>query len=119
MKKPKSGIAFHCHHDVLAEYVYDYEERVEFIKDSKPETERKLRLKLFKLIPQDRLPQKAWDAYGKAWDACGKAWDAYDKARGAYDKARDACGKTNHKALEKLHKELCPDCPWDGHTIFN
>lgn len=20
--------------------------------------------------------------------------------------------------MEKLHRELCPDCPWDGKTIF-
>jgi hypothetical protein len=24
----------------------------------------------------------------------------------------------NHEALEKLHKEECPNCPWNGKTIF-
>ena len=22
------------------------------------------------------------------------------------------------KQLESLHRELCPECPWDGETIF-
>ena len=143
----KSGLAFHCHHNTLIEYCYDYDERVRFIKENKPPAEQELRLKLFRLIPHDKLPPtgleayykardacdkardayyKAWDAYSKAWetyskarDAWSKAWDAWDKARDAWDKAWDAWNKANHQELEKLHSELCPDCPWDGKTIFS
>src|SRR3990172_8807619 len=85
---------------------------------------------------------KAWDAYVKARDAFGKDWDAYvkagdarDKAKAAYDKAKaaydkdwDAFGKdwdAYRKAYDKylpqieaLHALECPDCPWDGFTIF-
>jgi len=40
-----------------------------------------------------------------------EAWEAYYKAREAYYKAYG-------KELTILHEELCPDCPWDGKTIF-
>ena len=135
------GFAFHCHHDVLVEYVTDYDERVECIKENKPEKERELRLRLFKIIPDGRIPSallkakeahtraeeacakagkaygkalKAGKAYGKAGEAYIKAWEAYAKVGKAYIKAGKAC----YPELEKLHAELCPNCPFDGHTIF-
>jgi len=161
----KSGLAFHCHHDVLFEYVYDYDERVKFIKGHKPEGEQELRREAYDKARAAH--DKAWaacgkagEAYGKAraahdkageaYDKAGEAYDkaraahdkagaahdkageAYDKAREAYDKARaahdkawaacgkagEAYGKANRKELETLHSKLCPDCPWDGKTIF-
>jgi hypothetical protein len=86
---------------------------------------------------------KAWEAYVKAWEAHvkareahDKAWEAYDKAWEAYVKALEAHVKANEayvkaweayvKALEEckkeikeLHKKECPNCPWDGKTIFS
>ena len=122
----KSGVTFHCHHGVLFEYCYDYDERVRYIKKHKPKDEQELRLRLFKMIPEDRLSQdglkaydKAREAYVKAWEAYDKAREAYRKAREAYDKAQEAYIKKNSKALNELHNELCPDCPWDGKTIFS
>ncbi len=131
----KSGLAFHCHHDTLIEVVSDYDERVKFIKESKPAGEQALRLRLFQLIPEDRLPGKdsmELEAYFKTREAYFKTREAYDKARQAYDKAKEAnykAWKARNKAkeayfkkyqveIEELHKELCPDCPWDGTTIF-
>src|SRR3990167_85990 len=71
---------------------------------------------------------KARDAYDKARDAFVKASVAYAKARAAYDKARDAYDKAKaayNKAydeclpqIEALHALECPDCPWNGTTIF-
>jgi len=78
---------------------------------------------------------KAWDAYNKARAAYDKARAAYNKARAAYNKARAAYNKARaaynkawdalNKALadhtgeiEALHRVECPDCPWDGQTIF-
>ena len=107
----KTGFAFHCHHDTLFEYVTDYDERVRYIKEDKPEREQELRLKLFKIIPDDRLPTKLVKAREAA---CDKAGEAYDKAWEAYVKAREAY----KPEIEALHKELCPGCPWDGKTIF-
>ena len=65
---------------------------------------------------------KAMTAYNKAGTACAKAETAYNKARIACAKARTACAKAaknNIVAIEKLHRKECPDCPWDGETIFS
>src|SRR3972149_3700162 len=64
---------------------------------------------------------KASVAYAKARDAYDKARDAYDKAKAAYAKARDAYNKAYDECLpqiEALHALECPDCPWNGSTIF-
>jgi hypothetical protein len=123
--KQKSGLAFHCHHDRLIEFVYDYDKRVEVIKRSKSPKEQELRLRLFQMIPLDKLPSKGLEdyikaevAYNEAREAHNKAWQACVEAEEACDKAREAYNNKNRSALEKLHSELCPDCPWDGETIF-
>ena len=113
----KSGIAFHCHHDILYEFVYNYDMRVKYIKEHKPLEEQELRLKLFKLIPDDKVPggdspeyealNKTREALDKAWEAFGKAWEAYFKAREAWDKAWEALDKAWEafgKAWEALDK---------------
>ena len=142
MTAKKSGLAFHCHHDRLYEFVYDYDERVNYIKQNKPADEIELRLRLFKPILEQLIPgrnSKEYAAYGKTWAAYGKKWAAYDKARAAcvrkwaaygktwaaYHKASVACDKAwaaydkkyGHE-IENLHRKLCPDCTWNGKTIF-
>ncbi len=86
--------------------------------------------------------RKAYVAWDKARAACDKAYVAWDKARAAYDKAYAAWVKAYaayrqvyaawdkaeaawwkacavyQPAMEALHKLECPDCPWDGKTIF-
>ena len=57
---------------------------------------------------------KAWAALDKAWAALDKARAAHVKARAALDKARAAC----MPEIEALHAIECPDCPWDGTSIF-
>jgi len=127
----KSGFAFHCHHETLVEWTYDYNDRVEYIKSEKSEEEIELRLRLFQMIPEDRIPtglrnalevyKKAQKVYENVLDSCDKAQKVYDKAQKVYGKA----GKVYDKAwmaykdhFITLHTELCPDCPWDGWTIF-
>src|SRR3972149_6776874 len=64
---------------------------------------------------------KAKAAYDKAWDAFGKDWDAYVKAKAAFVKAKAAYNKAYDECLpqiEALHALECPDCPWNGTTIF-
>ncbi len=97
---------------------------------------------MLQIIPDDRIPGREspeWEAYDKAREACDKAeeawktaWKACDKAGKpwetawkAYVKAREACNKAWEaylkafgQEIEELHKELCPNCPWDGTTIF-
>ena len=131
--KPNSGLGFHCHHaEKLVEYVHDFNERVKYIKTYKPENERALRLRLFKLIPKNHWPKeglKAFDearktyreaakTYYEAWKNYDEAWKTYREAVKAYDEAENIYLKANKDAFKKLHKQLCPDCPWDGKTIF-
>ena len=105
----KSGLAFHCHHDRLYEWVYDYDERVEYIKQHKLLEEQALRLRLFKLIPLDRIP----GIDSQPWEACDEAREACDEARKAYNEAWEAYDEAWGYKIVELHKELCPDCPWD------
>ena len=113
----KRGLAFHVHHNVLVDYCYNYDERVACIKSNDAPAEQELRLRLFHMIPADRLPLQLVEsqaAYEKAQAACDKAWAAYVESQAAYDKAQAAC----EPEIQALHAELCPNCPWDGKTIF-
>ncbi len=62
----------------------------------------------------DRTLGKAGRALNKAGRALGQAREAYYKARDTYEKAI----QDNMPAIEALHKRECPNCPWDGKTIF-
>ena len=97
--------AWHVHHDVLIEPLTEpIEVRQEYIRRYKPEHEIETRLRLLKPAVGP-LPaayaKKAWAAYDK------KAWAAYEKAWAAYA-----------PEIEALHAIECPDCPWDGSSIF-
>ncbi len=94
--KQNSGLAHCVHHDIHWEYCYNYQKRVEFIKENKPKEEQELRLKLFKLLPNKLVPGRE----SAEWKACIKAVKSYNKAlqscimaREAYDKAKVACKK--------------------------
>jgi len=177
------GVAFHCHHVELVEVVTRFSKRVAYIKIGKPRREHPLRLRLFRMIPDNRLPvavrralipaRTAWaklklldddydakrkplnddydakrkplnddywakrkplnDDYGAKrklldddyWAKRKPLNDDYDAKRKLLDDDYDAKHKLLEEAiqtampkLEKLHAELCPDCPWDGKTIF-
>jgi tetratricopeptide (TPR) repeat protein len=177
----KKGLAFHCHHNTLVDFVYDLAERQQSIRDNKPGEEIPLRLRLLQIIPKGRLPQEGLDEYIKAqtiyekvlrflWKAMEafakaeadyfeayknyhrgafyeaseneasenyrKAYEASENYRKAYEayyykakqdywdarepfyKALKAYYQKNEVAFKKLHEELCPDCPWNGKTIF-
>ena len=113
--------AWHVHHDVLIEPLTEpIEVRQEYIRRYKPEHEIETRLRLLKPAVGP-LPaayaKKAWAAYDKKARAAyaKKAWAAYDKkAWAAYEKAWAAYAPE----IEALHAIECPDCPWDGSSIF-
>ena len=107
MTKRISGLAHCCHHSSHWEYCYDFDERVKYIKDNKPQDEQELRLRLFQIIPDEDLPGKN----SIEWETCVKAQKAYDKAREAYLKEYS-------KELNALHDKLFPDCTWNGRSIF-
>ena len=109
-KIKQKGMFWHCHHNTLLEYCYDYAGRVQFIKENKPKDEIKTRLRLFKPV-KGKLPI----AVVRAGAAYGKTWIAYD------NKTKAACYKAvqdNMPAILKLHQKECPDCSWQNNTIF-
>ena len=123
--------AWHVHHETLIEPLTEpIENRIAYIKQAKPASEVELRLRLLKPV-QGELPaaldkaraalDKAWAALDKARAALDKAWAAYVKARAAHVKARAALDKARAACMpeiEALHAIECPDCPWDGTSIF-
>ena len=137
--------AWHVHHEQLIEVLYHtIEERREYISTQKPEHERDLRLRLLKpvigplptiLVEAGKASDEAWKAlveasktHGEAWKALyeakkayGEATKAYDKASKAFDeasKAFDEASKASQPIIEQLHSNECPNCPWNGHSIF-
>ncbi len=108
---------WHIHHDVLCEFAtWPIENRIAYIQENKPEHEIETRLRLLRPV-KGALPKgfiEAWVAYDQAWvayekdrAACDKAWVAYGKAWAAYK-----------SEIEALHEAECPNCPWNGKTIF-
>ena len=84
------GLAHCLSHDVHWEYCWDYEERLEFIKQEKPPEEQALRLKLLQIVPDEMIPgrdseewqscKQAGEARERAWQACGRAWQTWQQA---------------------------------------
>ena len=134
------GWGMHCHHGILVEYVYNYEERVNIIKSTKPKNEIKTRLKLFKLLQNDAVKeipkkyrelyqscreavkkyQEADDVRRKTNNSCREANKAYQKAVEAYREANEACWEVDKSWQEAFHKKWCGCKKWDGMYInFN
>ena len=108
MVSDKRTVWWHVHHGVLCEPLTEsVENRIAYIKASKPKDEIEIRLKLLK--PASKEASKARAVHEKA---VSKAW-AYE-AWAVYDKATSEAWAE----LERLHRTECPDCPWNGKTIF-
>jgi len=138
--KPK--YYWHIHHGVLFEQATEpIKNRIAYIKSDKPECEVALRLRLLKPVKDQKRLIAILTAYRKAtalaWEAYRKAtalaWEAYKKATApaleAYEKVEDSASEAYKKAtalasakrdraINALHSKECPDCPWDGETIF-
>ena len=115
----------HVHHNILFEYCYDYNERVEAIKDSKPAGEQEIRLRLFKMLSKEaieELPEKLLKAYAD-WDKTIADWDKtnadWNKANADRDKAYADWNKANADwNSESWHKKYCGCKEWDGKEII-
>ena len=114
---------WHIHHKELLGFSSNIQERIDYIKQEKSPGEIPLRLKLLKEV-KGELPEevvRAWVAYTRARVAYTRARVAYTRARGVYTRARGVYIATldKHKTeIEALHAQECPNCPWDGKTIF-
>ena len=127
---------WHVQLDCLVEPLIELiENQIAFIRKNKPKSEIETRLRLMKPV-RGQLPILVV----KAGAACEKVWAAYEKARAAYERAASekmwvasrkaivayrkkwaTCEKMitdNMPAIEALHRKECPNCPWDGKTIF-
>ena len=127
----KTKFYWHIHHRILFEPAFGpIKNRIKYIKEHKSISDIPLRLKFLKPV-KGKLPDeviKAGKAYLKAWEAYMEAGEAYVEAREAYVEAWKVYIKTlnaYYKALKKydkqieaLHKKECPNCPWNGHSIF-
>ena len=142
----KTKLAWHIYHNILVEPLTEpLKRRIKYIRLHKPKEEIEMRLRLLKLVKGD-LPteiieadeacleaDKVWlEAYkacreaGEAWREAGEAWREIYKACLEADKtwreAYKACleaGEKNKDLIETLHREECPDCPWNGNSILS
>ena len=110
-----TNYAWHVHHNVLFEALTEpLETRIAYITEQKSRDETPeqiaLRLRLLKVItgPEieeyDRLVQPARAEYNRI----------VQPARAEYDRIEQPA----RKKIEALHAQQCPNCPWDGKTIF-
>ena len=131
--KNRPGLFWHVHHDMLYEWCYDPQERIDFIKARKPRHERKARLKAMrrvkgaprKLVIAAKKKYKAriaWinirddyhaDRSNNMYKARGEASVLDDIARHAYFDLK----ATYVQVMNVLHSKECPDCSWDGRVL--
>ena len=126
--------AKHIHHRVLIEPLLgSLEERQDCIKATKPAREVPIRLALLAEIDWP-LPEelvKAGEMYAKAfvvwYEARRDSCSEYYVANAQTEKSQcllqaqhyyDLVLKVNIAQIEALHAQHCPNCPWDGKTIF-
>ena len=105
--KPK--YYWHIHHGILFEQATEpIKNRIAYIKSDKPECEVALRLRLLKPVKDQKRLIAILTAYEKVE---ALALEAYKKVEATALAKRDG-------AINTLHAKECPDCPWDGETIF-
>ena len=129
---------WHIHHDVLLESSEKIKERIRYIIKMKPKKEIPLRLKLIKpiigqlpvaMMDADRDLRKAEKKFNRMYKVrFGKnvkwTWKHNTDFREASWTLSEAFKKRHHAyiasmpEIELLHKSECPNCPWDGKTIF-
>jgi hypothetical protein len=108
---------FHVHHGVLFELSKNIEERIDYIKNAKPDREIPLRLKLLRKVkgPFPAMVRRFIEdgVFRCSCRACVKRFTA------EYVKRFTAEYPGLIAWFEKVHKKQCePDCPWTGRTIF-
>ena len=96
------------------------------VATQKPERERPTRARLMHPVAR---PYPDWLAEaGRLWDEGNRLWAERERLRAEANRLWDEADwlwddadrlLTAHAAdLDALHAAQCPDCPWDGETIF-
>ena len=127
---PVGAMAWHCHHEQLAELLTETAtKRIAYVLSGKPIEERALRLHLFRPVC-DTAVDAAEATYNAAVEAARATYNAVleaaqadynaalEAARATYNAAVKAALATRDAAVKAAHQAECPDCPWDGRTIF-
>ena len=134
METKDQGFSIHCHHNTLVEYCYSYKGRVDSIKSDKPAHEQEIRLRLFKILPNEALLdlpseiQKADAEWEKAYAEKRKAYAEREKADAEREKAdakwekADAEWRKAYKEWKKadqeaFHSKWCGCSEWNGMEI--
>lgn len=127
---------WHIHHNRLFESAKEpISNRKTYIKQNKPKSEQKLRLKLLKPI---KLTQEIKDLlevindyydydYGYYYDynyLYNYTYNYYYNYNNYFRQPLDEqiliyCLIASYQLIEELHEEQCPNCPWDGKSIFS
>jgi len=116
---PVGAMVRHCHHErVIEPLTQPPEKRIAYILSDKPIEEQALRLHLFRPVRATAV-EAAGATYNAAVEAAGATYNAALKAvQATYNAAVEAVQATYNAALKAVHQAECPDCPWDGRTIF-
>jgi translation elongation factor EF-G len=138
---PKQDWAWHVHHEILLEPLSKaIQARIDYIKSDKPLIEQNLRLRLLK--PVEKLAviinsgvcqqwQEAYQQLQEAWRQWSEMYqprqEASPQRQAAYRQWKEAEQHYREATLKlatdpdilALHDLECPDCPWDGKTIFS
>ena len=125
MAEKKQVFYWHVFKNALLGWSYDIDEKITRIKAHVPKAEIALRLRLMRpvigklpreVVEAQKTVTKTLKAYNKAkiGRVYAKAWKVYAAAF----EAREEAVRRNRKAIKELHAKECPDCPWDGKTIF-
>lgn len=137
---PRSGFYWHPDYRSLYGWIFDIDECWNHIITRYPKA--MLQRQLGRIHPVQNVPDllvKVGESYDKVqrdyekvgtreeallsdYDKLGPVWDS---AREQYDKARTEVD-VNYRAVQSecavemgaLHELECPDCPWDGMTLF-
>jgi len=124
------AMVWHCHHERVIEPLTETAEtRIAYILSVKPIEEQALRLHLFRPThnaavkaaeaTHNAAVEAAWATYAAAVEAAWATHNAAVEAAWAtHNAAVKAAWATHNAAVKAAHQAECPDCPWDGRTIF-
>ena len=123
----KPRLVWHYHHRILVELTDEpIRRRNAFIECAKPQEERAERHRRLRCVrgPVPTFIVKAIEALRVAEKVIEKMPDntlevTWRQAINRLTHERLALTRAlRKKAMLRLHAKECPDCPWDGHTIF-
>lgn len=125
---------WHADHDVLvARLTVPIEDQIEYIMHHEPAAEIETRLRLLRPVQNvavldgyETAVRRTWEAY-KALECWAgdthkaaeyRAWKAHEAVMRRVWKTYDALVRQRWEAQKELHRKECPNCPWNGKTIF-